>query len=119
VSPFVTDHVEPGARVITYTWQGYCGLDKLGYTHDRRSQRAARARGQDPGELLPPVPRIDSLAKRWLLGTHQGPVDKAHLASYLDEFTFGFNRRRSTSRGLLYYRLLHLAPATSRSATAA
>ena len=28
---FVTDFVEPGAKVITDGWQGYCGLDKLGY----------------------------------------------------------------------------------------
>ena len=51
--PFVTENVEPGATVITDAWQGYRGIDKLGYTHDRRSQRAARARGEDPGELLP------------------------------------------------------------------
>jgi len=28
---FVTDHVEPGATVITDAWQGYHGIDKLGY----------------------------------------------------------------------------------------
>ena len=39
---FVTDQVEPGARVITDGWAGYRGLEKLGYVHDRRSQRAAR-----------------------------------------------------------------------------
>ena len=39
-------HVEPGARVITDGWQGYRGLEKLGYVHDRRSQRAA---GDPPG----------------------------------------------------------------------
>jgi hypothetical protein len=81
--PFVTDFVEPGTTVITDGWQGYCGLDKLGYIHDRRSQRAARACGEDAGELLPGVHRVASLAKRWLLGTHQGSVDAAHLASYL------------------------------------
>jgi transposase-like protein len=69
---FVTDHVEPGLTVITDAWQGYRGLDKLGYVHDRRSQRAAKARGDDPGELLPAVHRVASLIKRWLLGTHQG-----------------------------------------------
>ena len=53
--------------------------------------------------------RIALLAQRWLLGTHQGAVDEAHLASYLDEFVFRFNRRRSRSRGLLFYRLLELA----------
>ena len=69
--PFVTDHVEPGATVFTDGWQGYHGLEKLGYVHARRSQRAARARGEDTGELLPAVHRVASLAKRWLLGTHQ------------------------------------------------
>ena len=107
--PFVTDFVEPGATVITDGWRGYYGLEKLGYTHDRRSQRAARASGEDPGELLPAVHRVASLAKRWLLGTHQGSVNGAHLASYLNEFVFRFNRRRSRSRGMVFYRVLELA----------
>jgi transposase-like protein len=108
---FVTDHVEPGARVITDGWTGYRGIDKLGYIHEPRSQRAARARGEDPGELLPAVHRVASLAKRWLLGTHQGSVDEAHLHSYLNEFVFRFNRRRSRSRGMVFYRVLELAVA--------
>ena len=53
--------------------------------------------------------RVASLAKRWLLSTHQGSVEEAHLQSYLDEFVFRFNRRRSRSRGLVFYRLLELA----------
>jgi transposase-like protein len=106
---FVKDHVEPGTRVITDGWLGYSGLDTLGYVHDRRSQRAARARGDDPGELLPAVHRVASLAKSWLLGTHQGSVDEAHLASYLNEFVFRFNRRRSRSRGMVFYRVIELA----------
>ena len=84
---FVLDNVEPGATVITDAWQGYRWLEKNGYIHDRRSQRAASTRGEDPGELLPGVHRIASLAKRWLLGTHQGAVDSAHLPSYLDVWT--------------------------------
>jgi transposase-like protein len=106
---FVKDHVEPGTRVITDGWQGYHGVEKLGYVHDRRSQRAARASGEDSGDLLPAVHRVASLAKRWLLGTHQGAVGDAHLASYLDEFVFRFNRRRSRSRGMVFYRVLELA----------
>ncbi len=107
--PFVTSHVEPGATVITDAWMGYHGLAGLGYAHERRSQRAARARGDDPGELLPAVHRVASLAKRWILGTHQGSVDDAHLASYLNEFVFRFNRRRSRSRGMVFFRVLELA----------
>ena len=109
--PFVEDHVKPGARVVTDGWQGYSGLEKLGYVHDRRSQRAARACGEDADKLLPAVHRVASLAKRWLLGTHQGSVDDAHLASYLNEFVFRFNRRRSRSRGMVFYRVLELAVA--------
>jgi transposase-like protein len=108
---FVKDHVEPGARVITDGWPGYLGVDKLGYRHRRRSQRAALAAGEDPGQQLPAVHRIASLVKRWLLGTHQGSIDSAHLGSYLNEFVFRFNRRRSHSRGMVFFRVLQLAVA--------
>jgi hypothetical protein len=40
---FVSANVEPGATVITDAWQSYRGLEKKGYIHDRRSQRAASA----------------------------------------------------------------------------
>ncbi len=108
---FVSDHVEPGSIVITDGWTGYNALTTLGYFHDRRSQRAARARGEDPGALLPAVHRIASLTKRWLLGTHQGSVNDAHLPNYLNEFVFRFNRRTSRSRGMVFYRVLELAVA--------
>ena len=106
--PFVTYNVEPGSTVVTDGWQGYAGLRKLGFAHERYSQRAARAQGKDD-DLLPGPHRIAALAKRWLLGTHQGSVDEAHLPSYLNEFVFRFNRRRSHSRGMLFVRLLELA----------
>lgn len=106
---FLTDNVEPGTRVITDGWKGYEGLSKLGYYHDRRSQRAARLRGDDPHALLPGVHRVASLVKRWLLGTHQGSVGAEHMGSYLSEFVFRFNRRTSRSRGMLFYRVMELA----------
>lgn len=106
---FVADHVEPGATVVTDGWSGYEGLVRLGYFHDRRSQRAARLRGDDPHTLMPAVHRVASLTKRWLLGTHQGAVDAAHLPNYLNEFVFRFNRRNARSRGMLFYRVLEMA----------
>jgi hypothetical protein len=95
--------------VITDGWGAYRGLPGWGYGHEPHNQREARDAGQDLDELLPGVHRVASLAKRWLLGTHQGGVDPAHLAAYLDESTFRFNRRRSRSRGLVSYRVLELA----------
>jgi transposase-like protein len=106
---FITENVAPGSTIITDGWNGYLGLEALGYVHDRRNQNAARRRGEDIGSLLPGVHRVASLAKRWLLSTHQGAVDAAHLDEYLLEFCFRFNRRRSRSRGLLFFRVLELA----------
>jgi transposase-like protein len=105
---FVTENVEPGSTVITDAWQGYASLSALGYLHRPHSQRAAQARGDDPAKLLPGVHRLASLVKRWMLGTHQGSVEVAHLDGYLNEFVFRFNRRSSRSRGLLFYRVLEL-----------
>ena len=68
--------------------------------------------------MIPGAHRIASLAQRWLLGTHQGAVDESHLTSYLDEFVFRFNRRRSRSRGMVFYRVSNSPPRTTPSATA-
>jgi transposase-like protein len=96
---FIRDVVEPGATVRTDGLNAYRGL--RGYVHDRQVQR----RQADGEHLLPRVHRVVSLLKRWLLGTHQGAIDHEHLDRYLDEFTFRFNRRKSASRGKLFYRL--------------
>ena len=62
---------------------------------------------------MPRVHRVASLLKRWLLGTHQGAVAHYYLPYYLDEFTFRFNRRKSRSRGKLFFRLMQQAVNTS------
>jgi transposase-like protein len=100
---FIAASVEPGSVVRTDGLNAYLGM--TGYTHDRQFQDR-----QDPGEhLLPRVHRVVSLLKRWLLGTHQGAVSLEHLDDYLNEFTFRFNRRKSRSRGKLFYRLAQQA----------
>ena len=48
--------------------------------------------------LMPRVPIVASLLKRWLIGTNQGGIQSRHLDYYLDEFTFRFNRRKSKAR---------------------
>ena len=45
----------------------------------------------------------------WLRGTHQGAISSSHLQDYLDEYAFRFNRRLSTPRGKLFYRLMQQA----------
>ena len=68
-----------------------------------------KGKKESASELMPRVHRVASLLKRWLLGTHQGAVSREQLDYYLDEFTFRFNRRRSKSRGKLFYRLVQQA----------
>ena len=102
---FLQENVEPGAKVITDGWRSYPGATKDLYLHEPLKG----ASDQDAAKLLPGVHKVSSLAKRWLLGTHQGSVDEAHLAAYLNEFVFRFNRRRSRSRGLVFHRVLELA----------
>ncbi len=65
------------------------------------------ARSNPAHEVMPRGHKVASLLKRWLLGTHQGGVQRQHL----DEFTFRFNRRRSNARGLLFHRLAEQAVA--------
>jgi len=100
----VKQSVETGSKVYTDGWNGYNGLRILGYDHE--IVRSSAKVGED---LLPQCHRVASLLKRWLLGTHQGAVRHQHLAYYLDEFTFRFNRRTSASRGKLFYRLVQQA----------
>jgi len=104
--PFVQDSVEPGSVVHTDGWLGYLPLEGKGYGHDVTFLRGKK---ETPSELMPRVHRVISLVKRWLLGTHQGAVSPEHLDYYLDEFTFRFNRRKSRSRGKLFFRLLQQA----------
>ena len=106
---FVVDSIEPGRTVHTDGWQGYQGLDQKGYD---REVSLLRGRRKDAHKLLPRVHLVISLLKRWLVGTHQGAVSPEHLVYYLDEFTFRFNRRKSRSRGKLFYRLVEQAVAT-------
>lgn len=106
IEPAIAQAIEPGASIHTDDWNGYCGLNALGY--ERHIIRRTAVVGDN---LLPRANRVAALLKRWLLGTHQGAVSIAHLDYYLDEFTFRFNRRTSASRGLLFYRLVQQAVA--------
>jgi transposase-like protein len=103
---FVVDCVEPGSVIHTDGWQGYAGLEKKGY--QREVSKIAK-RKEEASQLMPRVHRVTSLLKRWLLGTHQGGVAYYYLPYYLDEFTFRFNRRKSKSRGKLFFRLVQQA----------
>ena len=105
---FVQEAIEPGSVVHTDGWLGYEPLQRCGYRHQ---VTFLEGRPESASQLLPRVHLVVSLLKRWLVGTHQGAVSHQHLDYYLDEFTFRFNRRKSRSRGKLFYRLVQQAVA--------
>ena len=104
----VQEMVKQGAVVKTDAWNGYKGIESLGYSH-----LIARKTATIGDSLLPLCHREAALIKRWLTGTHQGSVSHEHLGYYLDEYTFRFNRRTSRYRGKLFYRLLQNAVAVN------
>jgi len=104
---FLTDHVQKGStgrhRRVAALPQG-----------DRRSLHPRNATSC-PDRKRPSSCRECTVSPRWPSGgcsaPDQGSADDAHLASYLGEFVFRFNRRRSRSRGMVFYRVLELAVA--------
>ena len=107
---FIEENVETQSTVITDGWSGYASLSKSkDYVH---IEKVIAGSGKQAHELLPHVHMVDSLVKRWINGTHQGKMSPKYLEYYLDEFAFRFNRKVSTHRGKLFYRLMQQAVTT-------
>jgi transposase-like protein len=117
---FLGQNVARPATVATDGWSGYAGLAAAGYRHEPVNLAASWG---DASWRLPAIHLVFGLAKRWLLGTHHGAVSKKHLAAYLDEFVFRFNRRTAKSISHRFARLVEHAvqiqPTTYRALIAA
>jgi len=109
LTKFINDVIEPNSVISTDGWTGYNNLESLGFTHDI----TVMSTSQDQAHVsMPGVHQVAALLKRWILGTHQGSFAEEHLQSYLEEYTFRFNRRKSSNRGLVFRRLLEQAVST-------
>ena len=111
IKPFVNDYIDPSATVVTDGLKSYNFLDGQSFKHEKYVQSGPKATKENESRLEH-VHLVISLLKRWLLGTHQGAVTPMHLAGYLDEFAFRFNRRTSTHRGKLFHRMIQQALTT-------
>jgi transposase-like protein len=96
---FVARVVEPGTLIRAERLPEWHPLAGLGHP----TERAPR---------LTHLPAVERALAAWLRGTHQAATSPEQLDWYLDEFTFRFNRRNATHRGLLFYRLLEEAVVT-------
>ncbi len=106
---FIAQAVAPGSLVHSDGSGAYKKVSEKGFDH-----KVTVHLGSDipAHESMPGVHRVASLLQRWMMGTHHGAVQPSQLDYYLDEFVFRFNRRKSASRGLLFYRLLQQAVVT-------
>ena len=100
---FLGQNIARPATVTTDGWSGYSGLAVTGYAHQPLKLSATWG---DAALRLPAIHLVFGLAKRWLLGTHHGAVSAKHLAAYLDEFVFRFNRRTAKSISHRFARLI-------------
>jgi len=108
----IAENIEPGSTLETDGWRGYNQVEQNGYI--RKTVRKEDMLSS-PENLLPQCHLISSLLQRWLLSTLQGAVRKQYLQDYLNEYIFRFNRRKSGSRGKLFFRLIQNAVRIERS----
>jgi transposase-like protein len=99
LAEFVGRAVEPGAMLRAVRLDDWYPLAVLGHVTER-------------APTLTHLPAVERSLAGWLRGTHHAATSPEQLDWYLDEFTFRFNRRTSTHRGLLFYRLLEEAVVT-------
>jgi hypothetical protein len=85
--PFIAQNLAPGATAKTDGWAAYPGAP--GVSHDPHIVGSMAAH-----VVLPWVHRIFSNLKVWALGVYHG-LRRKHFQTYLDEFVFRFNRRRT------------------------
>lgn len=110
LNQFILDVVKPGSVIYSDGSSIYNCAKENGFGHHKTVHLGSSIAAHI---TMPGVHRVASLLKRWLLGAYQGAIQEKQLEHYLDEYTFRFNRRKSKSRGLLFYRLLEQAVITT------
>ncbi len=100
---FADANVAADAAVVTDGLASYNPRSLGERPHDMRVQTASERRDRD---ALQGAHWTVSLLKRWLLGTHAGAVKPKHLQSYLDEFAFRYNRRKTKGVGRIAARTI-------------
>ena len=98
---FIKANLTPGATARTDGWSGYAGASAIAHDAHVTGPMAAHI-------VLPWTHRVFANLKTWALGVYHG-LRQQHLQSYLDAFTFRFNRRRT--RHAAFRSLLAIAAA--------
>ncbi|MBA7622775.1 hypothetical protein ES703_30162 [subsurface metagenome] len=90
---FIKKNIKVGSSVTTSTHKNYRGIRNLGYTHKTIIISSGRE-----GEIrFPRVYKIYSDLEQWLRRTYIN-VSSDFLQNYLNEYTFGFNRKGNKAK---------------------
>jgi transposase len=101
---FIKQYVLPGSCVFSDEHPSYDGLDIRGYTHHRvRHQSRVYVTGSRGQIHTQTIEGFWSLVKRGIGGVYHS-VGKQYLQSYLNEYSFRYNRRDSGN--LIFYSIL-------------
>jgi predicted RNA-binding Zn-ribbon protein involved in translation (DUF1610 family) len=84
---FLSGVAAAGSELKTDGWSGYPGAPGLAHDPHVVGKMAAHV-------ILPTIHTVFSNVKSWAKGVYHG-LRRPHLQSYLDEFVFRFNRRRT------------------------
>jgi len=96
---FADQNIAQGTILSTDLYRSYIQLGKEGYLHQPKEFNF-----KDNPDHLKWLHTIISNAKAYIAGTYHG-LGSRHLQSYLDEYSFRFNRRKF--KGQLFNRLLN------------
>jgi len=80
---FLAQNVAEGSEISTDGWKGYSKTALANYRHSPST-----------GAHATHIHRVFGNLKTWINGTHHG-VDPKYLQTYLEEFVFRFNRRKT------------------------
>jgi transposase-like protein len=100
---FADGQIAADSQIVTDGHAGYNKKSLGGRPHEACVQTKAERREND---AVQGCHWTIALLKRWLLGTHAGAVRAKHLQSYLDEFAFRHNRRKTKGVGRIAARVL-------------
>jgi len=100
--PFLAANIAPGSTAKTDGWSGYDRAPGVDHQPHVIGAMAAHV-------VLPWIHRVFANLKTWALGVYHGLRPK-YLQTYLDEFVFRFNRRRT--RHAAFHSLLSISLST-------
>lgn len=94
LQPFIEKHIDTKANITTDLWRGYTPIA-------RNTDYQIKQVHSESGSNFPLMHRFIMGLKSWLRGIHHAVK---HLQSYLDEYTYRFNRHKF--KNILFHNLM-------------